>query len=196
VSHIVASVGSAEIQTDNPAAEGTESLTAAELVVVLRGMSRALQAFLIAQARASGLGLLEFLTLIRAGDGDGVIARDAGRSLGLNTSTMTGLIDRLEQDKLIRRHPHPTDRRLLVLRATPKGLREIERALRPLLTELTQLADTLGSDQRPILGSFLDEVSSLVLEQARAARPRPTRRAIARVATTRGRSEGHTSAVP
>jgi DNA-binding MarR family transcriptional regulator len=196
VSHIVASVGSAEIQTDDPAGEGAESLTAAELVAVLRGISRALQTFLIAQARASGLGLLEFLTLIRAGDGDGVIARDAGRSLGLNTSTMTGLIDRLEQDKLIRRHPHPTDRRLLLLRATPKGLQAIERAVRPLLTQLTQLADTLGSDQRPILGNFLDEVSSLVLEQAKAARPRPTRRAVARLATPRAQSEEHTSTVP
>lgn len=172
-------MGSAEIQTDDPAGE-QQSPTAAGLVVVLRDMSRALQTFLIAQARASGLGLFEFLTLIRAGEPDGVIARDASRSLGLNTSTMTGLIDRLEQDKLIRRHPHPTDRRLLLLRATPKGHEAIERAVGPLLAQLTQLANTLGAEQRPILGSFLDEVSALVLEQAAAARARPTRRAIAR----------------
>lgn len=164
---------------------------------MLREVSRALQTFLIAHARASGLGLFEFLALIRAAEGDGVIARDAGRSLGLNTSTMTGLVDRLEHAKLIRRHPHPTDRRLLLLRATPKGRKAIERAVGPLLAELTQLADAVPGAQRLILGSFLDEVSALVLEQANAARPRPTRRAVARGAVPRApESEGYTSAAP
>lgn len=174
-------VGSAEIQTDEPADEQSASLTAAELVLNLRAVSRALQTFLIAQARASGLGLLEFLILTRAAQGDGVTARDAGRQLGLNTSTMTGLTDRLEQDKLIRRQAHPDDRRVLLLRATPKGQQAIRRTLGPLLNELAQLADTLGADdQRALIGSFLKQVTALIDQHAATARPRPASRPLTR----------------
>lgn len=159
--------------------------TAAELVAALRTLSRALQELLIAQARAIGIPLFEFLVLIRATAGDGVIARDVGRDLRLNTSTMTGLADRLENDKLIRRAPYPQDRRVLLLQTTAKGRKAVERALGPLLAQLFELADTLADDQRQVLGSFLTEASALVLQQAKAGRPRPTRRAVTRAAAAR-----------
>ncbi|MGI8557866.1 MAG: MarR family winged helix-turn-helix transcriptional regulator [Solirubrobacteraceae bacterium] len=175
-------VRSAEIQTDKPAGEAANSPTADELVTTLRAMSRALQTFLIAQARATGLPLLEFLVLIRAADVDGVITRDAGRELGLNTSTMTGLADRLENDNLIRRHRHPEDRRLLVLKATPRGRKAAKRTLGPVLTQLAGLSATLQPEQRLVLNRFIREVTGLVLQQAETTRPRPTRRAVARAA--------------
>lgn len=174
-----------EIQSKSRAGDGPEPPTAAELVITLRSLSRALQDLLQAQARATGIPLLEFLILIRAAQGDGVIARDAGRDLRLNTSTMTGLTDRLEADKRIRRVPHPDDRRLLLLQATSKGRKAVERALGPLLVQLTQLAATLSGEQRQILASFLEEASALVRQQAETARPRPTRRAVARAAGIR-----------
>jgi len=101
---------------------------------------------------------------------------------------MTGLADRLERDKLIRRHPHPTDRRLLVLKATPRGHKVVQRTLGPLLAQLAQLADGLEPDQRPILSSFMREVTATVLQQAKAARARPTRRAVARAAASGGQT--------
>lgn len=173
-------MGPSEIQTYSRDAGKPEPHTAAEVVAALRAISRALQQFLIAQARATGIPLLEFLVLIRAAEGDGIIARDAGRELRLNTSTMTGLTDRLERDNLIRRASHPADRRLLLLRATPKGRKAVQRALGPLLAQLTALADTLEADHRASLGGFLGEASALVLQQAKTVPARPTRRAVAR----------------
>lgn len=178
-------MGPTEIQTNPQDGAKPAPPTAAELVATLRTMSRALQELLTAQARATGIPLLEFLILIRAAEVDGVVARDAGRELRLNTSTMTGLSDRLEADKLIRRAPHPTDRRLLVLQATPKGRKAVERTLGPLLAQLAELAGTLADDHRAVLVSFLEEAAALVLLQAAGARPRPTRRAVSRAAATR-----------
>ena len=178
-------MASTEIQTVSRGGDRPNPPTAAELVATLRTLSRALQELLVAQARATGIPLLEFLILIRAAEGDGVIARDAGRVFRLNTSTMTGVTDRLEGDKLIRRAPHPNDRRLLLLQATAKGRKAVERALGPLLGQLAELTDALGEDQRQNLASFLEEASELVLQQANAARPRPSRRAAARGAATR-----------
>lgn len=174
-----------EIQTNSRDGARPALPTAAGLVAALCTLSRSLQELLIAQARATGVPLLEFLILMRAAEGDGVIARDAGRELRLNTSTMTGLTDRLENDKLIRRAPAPKDRRLLLLQATPKGRKAVERALGPLLAHLTELADTLGDDHRSMLGGFLEEASTLVLQQAKTARSRPTRRAVSQASAAR-----------
>jgi DNA-binding MarR family transcriptional regulator len=44
-----------------------------------------------------------------------------GQQLGLGPSTMTGLVDRLEEQGLVRRVRHARDRRATVLRLTRKG---------------------------------------------------------------------------
>lgn len=44
-----------------------------------------------------------------------------GQRLGFSPSTMTGLVDRLEEQRYLRRRPHPTDRRAVALELTAKG---------------------------------------------------------------------------
>jgi len=157
--------------TDPVQSERLAGVDAADVVFALHYANRALQSLLIAQARASGLGLLEFLVLSRAAHDDGITPGEAGRALGLSTSTMTGLADRLEADGLVRRHPHPTDRRLLLLRATAKGRRLRERALGPILAKLTAEAETLQSAERVAAAAFLQRVGELVSEHAEQLQP-------------------------
>jgi DNA-binding MarR family transcriptional regulator len=154
--------------------------SAAELLASMQGCTRAVESYLVALARATGLGLLEFLVLVRAAEPEGVTARDAGLAFGMSTGTMTGIADRLEKDGLLRRHPHPTDRRILLLKASAKGCQTVERAGGPLLTALGQLVDVLEAEQRAALGAFLDQATALVSEHARAARAAPGGRVILR----------------
>lgn len=164
-----------EIQSDEPG-----GLDADQLVLGLRGLSRSLQRFLIAQAQANGLALTELTTLIRAADNGGVIPAEAARELGLQRGSMTSLADRLEQRRLIRRVAHPTDRRLLLLQATAEGNKLLEGALAPLLSQLSELADALGQDQLEALNGFVGELTALLDQQANA--PRAPRRSIASAA--------------
>ena len=53
-------------------------------------------------------------------EGSGPMAA-IGQQLGLTPSTMTGLVDRLEEQGFVSREPHPSDRRATVLRLTRKG---------------------------------------------------------------------------
>jgi DNA-binding MarR family transcriptional regulator len=145
-----------------------EPVGPADLVGIAHGASRALQRLLIAQSRASALGLLEFLVLARAADGQGVTPGEARRSLGLSTSTMAGLCDRLEEAELVRRHPHPTDGRLVQLRATPKGQRVRDRVLEPILGELGTEAEQLSHTERAVVAAFLERVTKHIGEQADA----------------------------
>ena len=44
-----------------------------------------------------------------------------GEELGVSARYVTSLVDGLEQEGLVRRVPHPTDRRATIIEATPKG---------------------------------------------------------------------------
>jgi DNA-binding MarR family transcriptional regulator len=135
------------------------------LVSTLHDASRALQRLLIAQTRASGLGMLEFLVLSRAAEG-GVTPGEVGRSLGLSTSTMTGLVDRLAGDGLVRRHQHPADGRLLLVRATSKGRKLRERSVGPILESLSREVASLDAAEEAVTTRFLDRVAELLNAQA------------------------------
>jgi DNA-binding MarR family transcriptional regulator len=68
-------------------------------------------------------------------------------SFGHRRSTLTSILDRLEQRGLVRRVPHPTSRRLLVVELTPDGRPVAERvgaALRVL--EASVIARTGSAD--------------------------------------------------
>jgi len=76
------------------------------------------------------LGVL--LTLWRA---DGLKVVDLGRKAGLEPSSMTGLLDRMERDTLLYRAADPSDRRAQRIHLTPTG-REVK-------TPVFQVVDTV-----------------------------------------------------
>ncbi|NOX34389.1 MAG: MarR family transcriptional regulator [Deltaproteobacteria bacterium] len=53
---------------------------------------------------------------------DGLKANEVGRRAGLEPSTMTGLLDRMERDGLVERKPDPNDRRANRIHLTKKGV--------------------------------------------------------------------------
>ncbi len=56
--------------------------------------------------------------------------KDLGDKLGITSASMTTLIDRLVESGHIRREPpHPTDRRALILKATPGSDQEVRHTL-------------------------------------------------------------------
>lgn len=59
---------------------------------------------------------------------------ELGRIFGLKKSTLTSLLDRLEKRGHIVREPHPRDRRSILIRPTPEGLRLGNEVQRPVDT--------------------------------------------------------------
>jgi DNA-binding MarR family transcriptional regulator len=85
------------------------------------------------QVRPAYLGVL--MSLWRE---DGLKVVELGRRAGLEPSTMTGLVDRMERDGLLARRPDPDDRRAQRIHLTDEG-RRVEGAV-------SQIVDrTLGS---------------------------------------------------
>jgi MarR family transcriptional regulator, organic hydroperoxide resistance regulator len=68
---------------------------------------------------------------------DGLTPSQLARQLGLSSPTVTRAATRMEAAGLLRREPHPGDRRLVRLRLTARG-RELERVIGPEMSALTE----------------------------------------------------------
>ena len=89
---------------------------------------------------------------------DGLSPGEVARRLGLATPTVTRAATRMEATGLLRREPHPSDRRLVRLRLTDRG-RELEKIIDEQTNQLTERAlATLGAAERDSLVRALHEI--------------------------------------
>ena len=89
---------------------------------------------------------------------DGLSPGEVARRLGLATPTVTRAATRMEATGLLRREPHPSDRRLVRLRLTDRG-RELEKVIDEQTNQLTERAlATLTAAERESLVRALHEI--------------------------------------
>ena len=90
---------------------------------------------------------------------DGLQGAELARRAGLEPSTMTGLLDRMEGDRLVERRPDPDDRRAQRIHLTPAGQAVHEPAMKVVdetLARLTQgLSDVEVDHVRKLLRQVL-----------------------------------------
>ena len=112
----------------------------------------------VEQVKPAYLGVL--LCLWRE---DGLKMIDLGQCAGLEPSTMTGLLDRMERDGLVHRADDPDDRRVIKVFLTDEGrnvrkpvLRVLEGTLNKVFTGITPEAlDQMKNTLRSILDNSL-----------------------------------------
>ncbi|HEV2738241.1 MAG TPA: MarR family transcriptional regulator [Candidatus Elarobacter sp.] len=92
----------------------------------------------------------------RPGIGQGEVA-DA---LGADRSTMVRLVDQLERRGLVRRDPHPGDRRTVLPALTAEGRALLERATPLVHASEDAFAGALSPHEREQLAGFLRRLSS------------------------------------
>jgi DNA-binding MarR family transcriptional regulator len=129
-----------------------------EIVRQLRSLTRGVQDYLALEAKQRGLATSDFIALVRAGDRDGVTGAQLAQALGMRSSSVTGLADRLEAGGLISRRPHPTDRRIVMLRATRPGQALIRKSLAPLLSRIAAVVEALDPSAREVVAKFLADI--------------------------------------
>jgi len=83
-----------------------------------------------------------------------------GQRLGLSPSTMTGLVDRLEEQGYVKRRPHASARRVTLLTLSAKGDAAFAREI-----------DWYRSLVDEIFGSLGEEARQVVLDALQALRP-------------------------
>ncbi|HEX4829758.1 MAG TPA: MarR family transcriptional regulator [Trebonia sp.] len=89
---------------------------------------------------------------------DGLSPGEIARRLGLATPTVTRATSRMEAAGLLRREPHPGDRRMVRLRLTDRG-RALEKDIDEEMRQLTERALAgVGEPERAALVAALEQI--------------------------------------
>jgi DNA-binding MarR family transcriptional regulator len=115
-----------------------------------------------AVAQQLGLGLTDLTALDHLLAGGAAGTKDLAELLGIRSPSATALVDRLESEGLVRRTPHPSDRRRVVLEATPQAHERAGAAVAPLLVELDALARDLSADDQRVVADYLHAVRGIL----------------------------------
>lgn len=83
---------------------------------------------------------------------------------GVTRATMTGLVDTLERDGLVKREPDRNDRRMMSVRLTPKAERFLAALLPRHFKVMSSLLSTLNEAERKTLVRLLGKIADRAAE--------------------------------
>jgi MarR family transcriptional regulator, transcriptional regulator for hemolysin len=110
--------------------------TQREILFQLGDVARAMRTFIDQCARRHGMTRAQWAVLLRLHRHEGMTQAEMAESLEIQPISLVRLVDRLCEQKLVERRPHPSDRRANRLYLTPKGRTTLER-LDPLAREIS-----------------------------------------------------------
>ncbi|MFM2034810.1 MAG: hypothetical protein RL459_75 [Pseudomonadota bacterium] len=114
----------------------------------IRRLQQIAVAIFIQETEAHGLTPVQYGALQAVANTPGLDQRTLARTIGFDTSTMAGVIDRLEARGLMLRNASPTDRRVRRLTATPEGLALLARVQPDMLRAQDRMLAPLPKSER------------------------------------------------
>ena len=97
----------------------------------------------------------ELLIRLYFHDGGSQPLSQLGKQLQIHQTSITSLVDKLEAQGLIRRTPHPTDRRSTIAQITPAGRALTSKAIELLNAELYRDLGLTGDEARLLIGLLM-----------------------------------------
>ncbi|WML34865.1 MarR family transcriptional regulator [Clostridium sp. OS1-26] len=93
-------------------------------------------------------------------DEDGQTPKQIARTLSLDGSTITGILDRMENKNLVRRTPDPDDRRTLKVVITDQGL-ELRECIEEVIEEVNKhILKIFTFEEQEQLKKFLGQIAN------------------------------------
>ena len=125
----------------------------------LRRLQQAAVALFMAQTSEFGITPVQFAALVATHEQPGLDQRTLAATIGFDTSTIGGVIDRLERRGLIQRNHAPHDRRVRLLTLTPDGEQLLQAVLPAVQAAQQQIVAPLPAADRE---RFLEMLRTLV----------------------------------
>jgi DNA-binding MarR family transcriptional regulator len=122
----------------------------------------------VAICRAAGITVSELDALEHLELDGPLTQRELGERLLLSSGGVTVLVDRLERGGWVRRRPHPTDRRAVVVEPAPGALARAPKALADFHTAIELATTEATREQREAIASFLRAVTGAATRTASA----------------------------
>lgn len=106
-------------------------------------------------------------------DSPGIRVKDLARSMAIQQSTASNLVEALARREFVRRARASQDQRIVQLHPTPAGQEVVDRAPKPLVGLLADVLSRLDPKRLALLNGLLDEVVSTMHSADRSARHTP-----------------------
>ena len=90
---------------------------------------------------------------------------ELARHTGLSSGATTAMIDRLEKAKLIRRRPHPSDRRGTIVTLSERAMRDLPAFFESLAKAMQALVSRYSARDLEVLNDFFSKVVILWKEE-------------------------------
>jgi DNA-binding MarR family transcriptional regulator len=135
-----------------------------DALAALRELILASEGYRNAVAHRLGMGVTETQALSNLMAAKAMGQTELADALGITTSSVTSLVDRMERSGLVKRQPHPRDRRRTVVQLTKYGAESVERTRPWFVRAFDEVED-----------GRLDEVADLLSSLARNLRASTTR---------------------
>ena len=104
----------------------------------------------------------------RLGVDEGLLPSELSRWLGVSRNTVSALLNGLEEQGLITRQAHPTDRRRVQIHITETGQKQVRQYAPPMGAFLDGLFDALSPDERDTLLTLLEKLQATMYTRAEA----------------------------
>ncbi|RAX14945.1 MarR family transcriptional regulator [Pseudarthrobacter sp. AG30] len=101
---------------------------------------------------------LRYLLRVQA-SGKQAVPKDLSQFLNITSASTTSLIDRLVASGHVRREPHPTDRRSVVVIATGESDKEVRETLGAMHRRMMSVAESLSAEDARIVVDFLQRMT-------------------------------------
>ena len=126
----------------------------------IRRLHQIAVAIFLQENQAYGLTPVQYAALQGVRNTPGLDQRTLARTIGLDTSTTAGVIDRLEARGLMRRNASSSDRRVRLLEVTQAGITLLDAALPAVLHAQERILEPLPVKER---AEFMRMLGQLVL---------------------------------
>ena len=146
----------ADFESEFPGASRSASEVAVNLARAQMGLIAEIER---PPREAHGLSASAFQApAILDGAGEPLPGHVIAERLLVSSASMTSLIDTLERRGLVERHPHPTDRRKVLIHLTPDAQRIVDQQLPAIHAVIAQAISTLPESDREHLLSSLTTI--------------------------------------
>ena len=110
--------------------------------------------------KSSGLSTPQMHTIEIVGHEEGAPLRmkELAKKMGVTTGTLTVMIDRLEQQGLLKRTPHETDRRSYLIALTEKGQTLFAEHHQYHLRLTEEITATLSAEEQALFSAMLEKI--------------------------------------
>lgn len=114
----------------------------------IRRLQQIAVAVFLQETESHGMTPVQYSALQGVMSNPGIDQRSLARTIGLDTSTIGSVIDRLEARGLVSRNASPTDKRVRMLNLTPNGKEAVEAVIPSMLQAQERMLDPLTKEER------------------------------------------------